>query len=360
MDVTAWFRRLVACEYGGGVVEYVGVSGLALLVTGWIIVTISSQRFVIGRAMADIHARQITSFESGLGGTANTDAQLYPRVTPPTLPVISIPRLFRSEQASSWWNELWKEREWTWYRDLMERWFNSGWAGLLTGGLFAILIDFLFGLSPDGKFSIGWVIISIIGTIAMFFGVGWLQKIPLLGRLLVKLPGIMKYPHVQRFLSMAAIIAKKSRMDALFRYLWSKGGANLFKDLIVDRKFGTWIDLILRHGRVPKWVPKWLAKSIKKESAINVIKQIGNFIWYVLRKPKYAIIEFFLKLLAKDVIKSQNHFFVLLRWIFTFDSFKDIGRWAQRLLSGQVDNSDRRRRPLVRPVVVWRDKNAQD
>ncbi len=167
MGVTAWFRRLVECEYGGGVVEYVGVSGLALLVTGWIIVTISSQRFVIGRAMADIHTRQITSFESGLGGTANTDAQLYPRVKPPTLPVISIPRLFRSEQASSWWNELWKEREWTWYRDLMERWRNSGWAGWLTGSIFALLLDFLFGVSPDGKFSIGWVIVSIAGTMGL-------------------------------------------------------------------------------------------------------------------------------------------------------------------------------------------------
>lgn len=97
MGVTAWFRRLAACEYGGGIVEYVGVSGLALLVTGWIIVTISAQRFVIGRAMADIHARQITSFESGLGGTANTDAQLYPRVTPPALPVIDIPHVMPAQ-----------------------------------------------------------------------------------------------------------------------------------------------------------------------------------------------------------------------------------------------------------------------
>ncbi|ABQ89803.1 hypothetical protein [Roseiflexus sp. RS-1] len=125
MGVTAWFRSLARCENGGSIVEYVGVSGLALLVTGWIIVTISAQRFTIGGAMANIHARQIVSFESGLGGTANTNAQLYPHVTPPTVPVISIPQLVGSEQASSWWDWLWQERTWTWYADLMEKWRNK-------------------------------------------------------------------------------------------------------------------------------------------------------------------------------------------------------------------------------------------
>ena len=111
MGVTAWFRSLARCENGGSIVEYVGVSGLALLVTGWIIVTISAQRFTIGGAMANIHARQIVSFESGLGGTANTNAQLYPHVTPPTVPVISIPQLVGSKQASSWWDWLWQKSE---------------------------------------------------------------------------------------------------------------------------------------------------------------------------------------------------------------------------------------------------------
>lgn len=348
MGMTAWFRRLAACEHGGGIVEYVGVSGLALLVTGWIIVTISAQRFVIGRAMADIHARQITSFESGLGGTANTDAQLYPRVMPPTLPVISIPRLLGSEQASSWWSklwdELWKERQWTWYRELMERWRDSGWLGWLTASITSLLLDFLFGVNANGEYSVGWVIISIAGTVAIILaGAGLLQKIP--GLLKVLFP-FLKGQFVQRLLQMMKMLAGKLRLDALIRWLWGKG-ADLVKELIVDKKWGTWIkellELLSRHGS--KLTPKWLRDLLANKPLLEGLKHLGNLLWEMLNKGGYGVVEFFTKRLFKDILTGKNPFLEGFRRLLIVDSLKDIGKWISEQWNniGQWINEQRRR-----------------
>jgi len=265
MGVTAWFRSLARCENGGSIVEYVGVSGLALLVTGWIIVTISAQRFTIGGAMANIHARQIVSFENGLGGTANTNAQLYPHVTPPTVPVISIPQLVGSEQASSWWDWLWQERTWTWYAELMEKWRNSGWFGWLTATIFGFLVDLVAGISSDGTFSWGWVILSLISTVASIFGVG----------LLAKIPGLAKYlkliiPWLDDLERMIPGLAKLTVwFDDPGKWIWKND--DRIKE-ILQGKWGTWAKEVLTSlaPYIKKWTPRRFFLSVE-----NFVRNVG-------------------------------------------------------------------------------------
>jgi hypothetical protein len=90
-------RRIVRADRGTSIVEYVGVTGIALIVAALIMAGITSGRFRLGAAMANIHDRQIISFENGMPGQANTDADLFPsvpmRVSPRTViaPPVIIP-----------------------------------------------------------------------------------------------------------------------------------------------------------------------------------------------------------------------------------------------------------------------------
>jgi len=327
MGVTAWFRSLARCENGGSIVEYVGVSGLALLVTGWIIVTISAQRFTIGGAMANIHARQIASFESGLGGTANTNAQLYPHVTPPTVPVISIPQLVGSEQASSWWDWLWQERTWTWYAELMEKWRNSGWFGWLTATIFGFLVDLVAGISSDGSFSWGWVILSLISTVASIFGVGLLAKIPGLAKYLKYLKLII--PWLDDLERMIPGLAKLGRwFDDLGKWMskwieWIWKNADRLKEML-QGKWGTWAKEVLTSliPRIKQWLPKWLQDLLMNKGFIEFVKHLLNFAWDTVTKGLAGAVEFILKRLIKDTPLPLEK----LRQLLTLDSLRDIAR----------------------------------
>lgn len=335
MGVTAWFRCLARCEYGGSIVEYVGVSGLALLVTGWIIVTISAQRFTIGNAMANIHARQIASFESGLGGTANTNAQLYPRVTPPTIPIIGIPRLFGSEQASSWWDWLWQEREWTWYRDLMEKWSNSGWLGWLSATIFGFLLDLVAGISANGEFRWGWLILSLISTLASIFGVGLLGKIPGLAKYLLNFIKFIGGARVAKFIDdlirwgtklidylTKARWLEKLKLEKWFKWVWDN--ADRMKELILG-KWGTWAKELTRLlPHIKQWLPKWLQDLLANKTIIEFAKHLFNLAWDTATKGLTGTVEFILKRLIKDSPLKEK--LEALSRLITLDSLRDIAQ----------------------------------
>ena len=94
MMALVWLRRLGTNQRGSNVVEYVGISGIALITAGLIIAAIVAGRFQLGAAMAVIHERQVASFEGGLGGQANTDAALQPTVRAPGLVTVrTVPSL---------------------------------------------------------------------------------------------------------------------------------------------------------------------------------------------------------------------------------------------------------------------------
>jgi Flp pilus assembly pilin Flp len=80
MTLARQFWRLWRAEQGANIVEYVAVSGIALLITGLIVAGLTAGRSEIGQAMAAYHAALIASFDAGRVGTANTDAAMYPHV----------------------------------------------------------------------------------------------------------------------------------------------------------------------------------------------------------------------------------------------------------------------------------------
>jgi hypothetical protein len=94
MSITGWLRRLCAYERGANVVEYVGVTGIALLLAGMLIVGVMNGRYTIGGVMAGHIDRIISSFEGGRPGTANTNTSLYPHLEisnlDVTLPQVSL------------------------------------------------------------------------------------------------------------------------------------------------------------------------------------------------------------------------------------------------------------------------------
>jgi Flp pilus assembly pilin Flp len=77
-----WLWRLWRAESGANVVEYVAVSGLALVITGLMVAGLTAGRMEIGHVMAEHHAAFIASFDTGLSGTAGTDAAMYPQPEP--------------------------------------------------------------------------------------------------------------------------------------------------------------------------------------------------------------------------------------------------------------------------------------
>nr|MCU0491726.1 hypothetical protein [Chloroflexaceae bacterium] len=69
-----WWRRLRTTwrsERGTQPLDYVGVTGVAMVVAGMIIVGIVAARGQLGAQMARVHAHIIASFEQGRGGTIN-------------------------------------------------------------------------------------------------------------------------------------------------------------------------------------------------------------------------------------------------------------------------------------------------
>jgi hypothetical protein len=189
--------------------------------------------------------------------------------------------LWNALSSVNWWDELWKEREWAWYRDFMKSWRDSGWFGWITAAIVGLLIEFVTGLSPDGKFSIGWTIISIIGTLLIFAeGVGLLQKIPFLlkalglgklfqgGKFLAWLKnlGVVKW-----LLSTRAVRWIATKIDDLIKWFRNPKNIDWIKDIIVDGKWGALIDefrrLVLpRLIKLRDWLLKlpligsWLGK----------------------------------------------------------------------------------------------------
>jgi hypothetical protein len=82
-------RRYGADEHGTNIVEYVAITGIALLVVGTIVVAIVAGRFRVGKAMADTLDTIIISFSAGRPGQVNIDTSLYPEVVAPQRPAES-------------------------------------------------------------------------------------------------------------------------------------------------------------------------------------------------------------------------------------------------------------------------------
>jgi Flp pilus assembly pilin Flp len=74
--------RLWCAERGANAVEYVAVSGVALVIAGLIVAGLTAGSIEIGSVMATHHAAFIASFERGLDGTAGTDAAMHPQPDP--------------------------------------------------------------------------------------------------------------------------------------------------------------------------------------------------------------------------------------------------------------------------------------
>jgi Flp pilus assembly pilin Flp len=100
MRFSARFWRLWHNEQGVNVVEYVAVSTVALIAVGIILASLTAGRMEIGRTMAEYHAALIASFDTGLEGTANIDAEMHPQPQPVdwrntsyiSAPMLGIPR----------------------------------------------------------------------------------------------------------------------------------------------------------------------------------------------------------------------------------------------------------------------------
>lgn len=76
-------RRYGADEHGTNIVEYMTVTGIALLVVGTIVVALVAGRFRVGQAMADTLDTIIVSFSAGRPGQVNIDTSLYPKAVAP-------------------------------------------------------------------------------------------------------------------------------------------------------------------------------------------------------------------------------------------------------------------------------------
>lgn len=81
MELYGWLRQLARAERGASVVEYIGVTGIALMVAALIMAGLSAGRYRLGAAMASVHERQIESFANGAAGSITIDASLYPSVS---------------------------------------------------------------------------------------------------------------------------------------------------------------------------------------------------------------------------------------------------------------------------------------
>jgi hypothetical protein len=68
-----WLRRVGASERGISIVEYVAITAISLIAAGFIMARVTSQRFVIGSAMANVLSTLVTSFESGHNSTIDQD-----------------------------------------------------------------------------------------------------------------------------------------------------------------------------------------------------------------------------------------------------------------------------------------------
>jgi hypothetical protein len=88
-SLASWVRRYGADEHGTNIVEYVAITGIALIVVGTIVVALVAGRFRVGQVMADSLDTIVISFSVGRPGQVNIDTSLYPKTVAPQRPAES-------------------------------------------------------------------------------------------------------------------------------------------------------------------------------------------------------------------------------------------------------------------------------
>jgi hypothetical protein len=208
--------------------------------------------------------------------------------------------------------------------------------GWLTATIFDFLVDLVAGISSDGTFSWGWVILSLISTIASIFGVG----------LLAKIPGLAKYlkliiPWLDDLERMIPGLAKLTVwFDDPGKWIWKND--DRIKE-ILQGKWGTWAKEVLTKviPRIKQWLPKWLQDLPAKKGFIEWVKHLLNLAWDTVTKGLAGTVEFILKRLIKDTPLPLEK----LRQLLTLDSLRDIAqlisekwqdltKWIQDQLQG--------------------------
>lgn len=182
------------------------------------------------------------------------------------------------------WNWLWAERTAGWWKGFLD-WLRDkgplGWAGAAVLGF---LMDFLFGIGIDGKFTWGGVIISTVLTVAAFFSAG-LAKLPSVARMLAKGGKLLEWLKATRVFKWIA--------GTRFGKWLAKLGVGGIGDLL-DGKFGTILKEIGLgiENRFP-WVKRLLDKVILGTPIRKLIEPVGNYIWRLVKDGPFG--------LAKDV-----------------------------------------------------------
>lgn len=203
------------------------------------------------------------------------------------------------------WEWLTKERTWTWWKDALDWLADKGVVGQVLAEILGFASDLLIGVDRQGRFSIGGVAFSIVTTIASFFGVGLLAKIPLLGKLF--------------------------KGGGALSNLWGK---------FAGTKFGKWITTrgpeIISDFLQGKWgtIGEELARRFPQlakivnftipGTSIAVFKTLGNYTWRLIQSGPIGLVQDVAKTLLKDVAQHP-----VARRLFIWKGVRDILDWIQ-------------------------------